>query len=314
MELLTNSRVECFNECPRKHQLKYVECLRLVAEDDVALTSGTAYHWLQEQWRTSQMRGKEVIPSLDAAALVQGSTMDPFEHAKVSAMFTAYVERYRRDPLSFLAVESEWKAPLVHPVTGEVSDHWRIGGKLDGIAFREDPTQPVIVEYKTSKEDVSVGSPYWERKRLDRQVSMYHRGAAVLGFPVVGCAYDAARKPGIKPKQVNKTNKVAETPGEFGARCLSAIADDIDSYFVRQDIVRTEKELAEASLDVWETAEVMRLSRENGLAPRNTSACFKWGKPCVYWNHCTGDRPIHEDSRFKKFDNQHPELGEEKAA
>jgi hypothetical protein len=314
MEKLTNSRLAVFNECPRRHQLQYVEGWRLVKQDSEALVSGTAFHWLQEQWRLNQKRGDESLPTIAAGEIIQGSAMDPYERAKVEAMFLGYVERYRREPLGFSEVECEWEAPLVHPITGEVSPYFVLGGKMDGIVFRE-PTRPLILEYKTSTEDISQGSPYWAKKRLDPQISLYHVGAKAKGYEVEGCVYDVTKKPGIKPKQLNKTNKVAESPEDFFARCVSVIADSPDEHYVRADIVRTEQELTDSAMDVWEQAEAYRLQREAGIAPRNPASCFKWGRACVFHSHCCGDLPVQQDSRFKKFDNQHPELsGAQEAA
>jgi hypothetical protein len=56
-----------------------------------------------------------------------------------------------------------------------------------------------VREYKTSSEDIGLGSTYWTRLTLDGQISKYMVGAQALGFAADGVQYDVLRKPALHP-------------------------------------------------------------------------------------------------------------------
>lgn len=314
----TNSRLNCLAECPQKHHRAYVQGYRLIKEDSDALNFGSAFHWLLEQYELAQKAGDFLSdPRIEQMTKGQGADMDPFEKARCQALFEGYRARWIVSPLTWLAVEAEWEAPLVHPITGEVHPRVRLGGKIDGIV--QDGGKTLIVEHKTSGEDIGAGTTYWERKRLDTQISLYYLGARAIGYDVDGCLYDVSKKPGMRPKKKSAEVKLKkdgtpyanqqaadETPEDFYTRCIGEIASDLSSYYTRATLVRTQDELDRAMLDVWEQVEIWEASR--GLHPRNTSACHRWGRPCQFFGDCTGDRPITEDSRFQIVENVHAEL------
>lgn len=57
----------------------------------------------------------------------------------------------------------------------------------------------LIVEHKTSSENIGIGSVYWRKLTLDDQISGYMVGARSLGFEPDGVLYDVLRKPELEP-------------------------------------------------------------------------------------------------------------------
>lgn len=160
------------------------------------------------------MRAVEAIDRVSPAP-------DEFVRAKARAMIAAYDKRWSAAPLVAIAVELEFDAPLTNPISGQPSRIWREGGKLDVMAARwrddmvvDDATlikiargekmpgvEQVIVEHKTSAEDIGIGSFYWRRLRMDGQVSMYFDGAKALGYDPATLVYDVLAKPTLRPSK-----------------------------------------------------------------------------------------------------------------
>jgi hypothetical protein len=236
-------------------------------------------------------------------------TIDPFDRARAEAMICGYHARWSGEQYEVLAVEAEFRAPLVNPETGAASRTWQRGGKLD-VVVRELGGQGRIgfIEHKTSSDDIAPGSPYWKQLRMDGQVSGYFVGADALGFPAEFCLYDVLGKPKLRPYEPGKKRAIAETPGEFRARCMEAIAAEPDRYFRRGEVVRLEAEAAEALFDDWQTAVQMREGEHHRRFPRNPGACMRWGRACDFFDVCAGEASIDDPSRFRRSEHVNPEL------
>ena len=73
-----------------------------------------------------------------------------------------------------------------------------------------------IVEFKTTRDEISPGSDYWKRLNIDRQVSVYMLGARALGYDATAVLYDAARVPGLRPRLLSRKSEERESPEQFG--------------------------------------------------------------------------------------------------
>lgn len=156
--LITASSVRCFRACQRKYRFAYVDGVRPVREQE-ALRFGTLWHHGMEAW----WQRREWTPG----------EADPFDLAKTRALLAGYSARWSLDGIEVVAIEQTFRAPL-RGVRG-----WSIGGKVDGIVRLDG--RLLLLEHKTSSEDVSAGSDYWARLTIDTQVSIYYDGAAALG-------------------------------------------------------------------------------------------------------------------------------------
>lgn len=186
----------------------------------------------------------------------------------------------------------------------------------------------LILETKTSSEDIVPGSSYWRRLRLDPQIGIYWRAAVQQGLDVqVG--YDVLGKPQLRPlkatpiesRKYTKPTKAEpmprlyanqrdrdETPEEYGQRCLAAIVVDPDAYYQRAILVRLMQEQHECAVDVWQTAQTMREARRLNVFPRNPDACFTWNRSCDYLAVCCGDVPIDDPLLFRREEKANEEL------
>jgi hypothetical protein len=313
---LTNSRLKTARLCPRLHHLTYVLGWR-PAVQAAPLTFGTAFHaGMELYWSRGE---REVVVQLD----------DPFEQARVEAMLAGYEARWHDDfdRYETVAVEQEFECDLEHPVTGEVSDFWNLAGKIDLVVRDLSDGALVLDDHKTTNEDVSPGAVYWQRLRVDTQISQYHVGGRSLGYDFARTIFDVAAKPKMDPYRATPLEKrkytkagvlyanqreVDEAPAEFRERVATKIAEDPAAYYARGTIIRTEDEIHKAMLDTWDYAERLKRDMESGWAPRNADACFKYGRPCPFLSVCVGDKSI-DCGDFVQSDNVNPELEKEAA-
>ena len=128
-----------------------------------------------------------------AIAAMRAAEADPFDLVKAEEMLRGYHLRWSDEPgIVVLDVEREFVAPLVNPSTGASSKTFERGGKIDVMArIGEDDT---IIEHKTSSEDLSAGSIYWQRLRMNTQVASYMVGARALGYTPRSDMFDVLGK------------------------------------------------------------------------------------------------------------------------
>ena len=296
-QLLTTSRLSALRTCQRLHKFRYLDGYRPVKTAD-ALRFGTLVHLgLEAWWKADSNR-------LEHALVAMTGEADPFELAKAQAMLIGYDARWLDADLTVLAVEEQFETELRNPETGAASRTWRLGGKIDAI-IKDAKGQVWLVEHKTSSEDISSGSDYWKRLRMDAQVSDYLDGARALGFEPAGVLYDVLRKPGLRPLKANKQRTEDETPEEYRARCIADLEAD---SFQRSEVVRLERDVDESRFDRWQLAVQLQESIRTERYPRNPNSCVRFGRTCEYLVVCCGEASLEDSSLFRKDEDVHPEL------
>lgn len=297
LPLVTNSEVKTFRRCPREWQLSYVLGYRPRSQG-AALRLGTYVHVGLEWWWQRVSALEPFCP--------QPGDLDPFEAARGNAMLHGYDARWFDEPIEVLAVEQEFRLPLVNPDTGRASMTYQLAGKLDAVARVDGKVY--LVEHKTTSEDCSPGSDYARRLRIDGQVSLYYAAVRALGWEPAGVLYDVLRKPGLRPLKAGKagkTRKQDETPEEFGTRCAASLAAD---HYQRFEVTRLEQEERDAAADVWLTTQQMREAELHQSYPRNPDSCIRFGATCSYFAVCTGEESIETSSRYRVATRKHEEL------
>lgn len=319
LPIITTSEVRCFRRCAREHHFSYRLRVRPTYQAD-ALRFGTLFHIGLESWWKS-------VDLASASAIMRAKEPRSFlETAKADALLTGYHHRWKDEPIEVLAVEAQFDTALVNPETGKPSQTYRLGGKIDAIAKLADG-RIAVVEHKTASEDVTIGSDYWKRLRLDAQVSNYLAGARSLGFDATTCLYDVIKKPTFRPLKATAEIKyrkdgqpnagqrlVDQTPEEYGARIIEDIAEAPDKYFSRAEVVRLDTEREEAAFDLWQTARQMRESELAQRYPRNPDSCIRYGRTCSYFGVCSGQDSLENTTLFRKAEDAHEELVEESSA
>jgi hypothetical protein len=320
--LMTKSRQSAYRQCPRYHHHVYDLRLEPVdAQDDGAARFGTVGHAALEAWLKSIQSGGDEGNAYSAGLIAVeqqtagGLLLDDFERQRALAVFDGYHARWwpEMEHYEVLAVEVEFRDRLRSPKTGAPSLTWDEGGKLDALVRDRRDGRVWILEHKFTAADVSPGSAYWVRLKLDSQVSIYHDGAAALGFPdVAGCIYDVVSRPAQRPLKAVAEVKMTqgkpckclhngvphedcaacqgtgwrepprpyagqrledETPAEFGQRIREVLAAAPEAHYQRGAVVRFDAELEEARWDLWQTGAAIRLGQRDGRHPRNTDAC-----------------------------------------
>jgi len=319
LRVITQSEQRTFRRCAREHFYAYEQRYRPI-EDAKTLRFGSLIHrGLEEYWR---FIGRNPLPEA-IEAMRSADDVDPFDFALASALLTAYDVRWFNDYHEVLEVEVEFKAPLINPKTGHPSKTFTLGGKLDAIVRAPDGLI-YLMEHKTSSEDISAGSNYWQRLRIDSQVSTYYEGARALGYEVAGCIYDVLGKPQLRPLKATplesqrrtkdgrlyaNQREFDETPDEFHARLIQhLITESPERYFQRGVVVRLEAEEREAAFDCWQTSRLIREAELVERYPRNADACPRYGRMCSYFPVCTGAASLEDPLRYRRLETAHEEL------
>ncbi|WP_394847470.1 PD-(D/E)XK nuclease family protein [Pendulispora brunnea] len=322
LPIISTSEVRTFNSCRRKHHLAYRIRIRPVVKAR-PLQLGTISHvGLEVWWKTVNLA--LAIDAMREHARREleerGIDTDPFDLAMAVALMTGYDARWRAEPIEVLAVEAEFETDIIDPTTGAASLDYRLGGKIDAILRYSADGRVLICEHKTTSEDITGGSPYMRRLRIDSQISNYLVGARALGFAPEGCLWDVIRKPTLRPYKKTAEIKYRkdgepcanqrlrdETPGEYEARLIEEITSNPEKYFARVEVIRLASEEEEASLDLWQTAGEMRGVERSRRYRRNSDACVMYRRACDYLPICSGEIDI-DDPRFRVAEKAHEEL------
>lgn len=325
LPLLSNSEKRCFQSCKRRHYLRYRLLKRPLLAADPLRFGALVHKGLEAWWRAAKAGTDRLAAALDAIA--QAEDVDAVERIRAEELLIAYHARWEHEIVEVLGVEVEFTAPILNPATGAASRTFVLGGKIDAIARLSDG-RIVIVEHKTTSEDVEAGSDYWKRLRLDSQVSDYYVGARALGHDVVGCLYDVIVKPKLSllratPVESRKYKKDGllyasqrdrdETPEQFRERLRAYIAENIDRLFARGIVVRTEDDERDAAFDTWQTAREIRDAERAGRWPRNPDACVRWGQTCEFFAVCAHEADVDDPTRFRTARGPHEELSTQAA-
>lgn len=336
-ELWTTSRDKCFRMCPREHAYRYDGGYSTVF-DRLALLFGTLIHAGLEAWWSNPQKSTRLESSINGFRAAVPTDFDPYETAKIEALLIGYDARWSDDDFTTLAVEREFRAPLIHPVTQEQSPHFDRGGKIDAVAYDNRRRRTCGIEHKTSSLDIEPGSSYWQTLRVDGQSTNYFEGAASLGYDLDEFIYDMIGKPKLKPykatpkserkytqeKRNKKTGELIEpsrlyanqrehdeTVEEYFARVAADIAANPEDYYRRVSIVRLDREMTEAAAETYDVAEFAAEAKRASFAPKNTGACRRFNTLCDFLPVCIGEASLEDERLFRKSDKQHKELSTE---
>jgi hypothetical protein len=354
LPILTTSRQSAARRCQREHHYSYGLGYRPAVDAEPLRFGGLMHLGLDAWWKAvggQQTLAGDTTPLDFAIGAMQGEA-DPFDRVRAEALMVGYDARWTdaAELYEVLAVEERFEAPLVNPETGAPSRTWILGGKIDAIVREKSTGRVLVVEHKTASSDITPGSDYWKRLRIDGQISTYFAGAAALGHDPQACIYDVIAKPAQRPSQIpvldedgvkivldaagarvrtkdgKKWRESAssaegyilqtrqETPEEYRARLLEAIASDPTGYSQRGEVVRLEAELAEAAFDAWQVAKQLREAELAGRFPRNPDACVRYGSTCPFFDVCTGTASLEDPERFRRSEVVNPELADQASA
>ncbi len=338
IESFTNSSLSCFRRCPREHDLRYGQRLKVAGEDREVLQVGQAWHKAHDaSSQTVRRLGASSAPIEGAVAAGESAAYAAIaNHApgdawneKLRRLFAAYRWRWALHPMNIIHSEHTFS----YTPTGGAERR----GQIDGVV--EIDGQIGLLERKTSSEDLDDGSNFWQRQRMGTQVSFYALAFRELtGRAPAFTLYDVVRKPTIRVKTIIKKDAARmraecdakgaavyfgeefdeehvtaalyegrETLSMYGARLTADIGDRPDFYFARKIIPRTTRDLDLAEIDTQAT-----IFQIQGMEffPRNPDACATFGL-CDFFRLCSnGEHPnigVIPDG-FERREHLHPEL------
>jgi hypothetical protein len=316
-----------YRRCAEEYRRRYVEGLVPLGEKAAPLRVGTATHAGLEARAKARMAGSRdgweaVEAELSKPPADLANALDPYDAQLVRELLRGYCVRWADEDVEYVAVEAEFEAPHTNPETGGVSRTWQHAGKMDGVV--RVGGRLLLLEHKTTSQDIGPGSTYWQALLLDPQVTLYFAGARALGHEVEGCLYDVIGKPKVRPlratpPEARKYTKAGtlyagqretdESPEEYGARVREELAAHPDRYYQRGEVVRLERDEQAFAFDAWATGRQIADSMRLGRWPKNPDSCFKWGRPCEYFGVCTGTEADDDPTRWTRSGEwKHPEL------
>lgn len=268
--ILTASSMACALRCPRRYWYDNILGLKEVTPSE-ALRIGTAVH------NGGEARAKGLDFAAQYKAAISGGSLDEWMAAKVFGILGAYDKKYGEvEDADCAAMEPE--VQFVDPIDG--SRTFEQQGKVDGLAVLKDGRR-VVWERKTTSDDLSETSDYWDRLKFNIQLLAYAGWVEHSTGELPVCVYDVIRKPQLQPKsnvpEVDadglpivldangqrcikrdgtpkktadsaKGERIAghpETPDEYGARILEAMGTEPERYFARREVSITADMLAE---------------------------------------------------------------------
>jgi hypothetical protein len=200
-----------------------------------------------------------------------------------------------------------------------VSPHFVRAGKVDGVLRNRESKKLWLVEHKSTGK---IDGGYLQRLWLDFQITYYVAAMQEIhGESFEGVLYNIAEKPSKKERTpvVGETDiefqarydaaknkkllkrRMSETPDQFIARVTEEYQED--GRFVRQNLMLTPEDIATVLQEAVDIASDWMSARGHGRWYRNTSFCFKWNKPCGYFNICQSrDNPFVIEAGYEKRD------------
>jgi PD-(D/E)XK nuclease superfamily len=195
---LSVSGASTYRRCPKEYKLSR-ELESILKASPLAF--GSCMHAGLDPWfRTANL--DSALAAIQAYA--RKHDLDPYDLVACEVLMVGYHERWIDEPLTVLFVEQEFTAPLTNPDTGHDSKTWEQYGRFDAVV--KDQFERVwVAEHKTRGGDLD-DPLYWQKMRLDAQISTYHGGVRSLGVEPAGVLYDVIRKP-PKPAKATPMDK-----------------------------------------------------------------------------------------------------------
>ena len=187
--ILTASSMACALRCPRRYWYDNILGLKEVTPSE-ALRIGTTVH------NGGEARAKGLDFAAQYKAAISGGSLDEWMAAKVFGILGAYDKKYGEvEDADCAAMEPEVK--FTDPIDG--SRTFEQKGKVDGLAVLKDGRR-VVWERKTTSDDLSETSDYWDRLKFNIQLLAYAGWVEHSTGELPVCVYDVIRKPQLQPK------------------------------------------------------------------------------------------------------------------
>ena len=217
---------------------------------------------------------------------------DTFTRSELRVLIAGYATRWDDDGLTVTATEIPFPP-------GTSIGPYAIAGRIDAVAT-DARGRVWLVEHKTASGDISDGSAYWLRLRLDLQCTFYLVAARKLGLKPAGVIYDVTSRASLTPRVATpiearryradgelyaNQREHDESTAEFEERALASVGKNPEVYYRRQQVVRLERELERGIAEIVEMGRAIESTRQ---WVRNPGSCFAYRRQCHFFDVCTG--------------------------
>ncbi len=310
----TYSMWSSFRNCRKACEWRYLHHV-VPAEQDRNLAFGSLIHACLERWHGGQ--GLDAVcDHIDGAC--RNRMSNPRQHQAwhlARSMMKGYAARYPDEEFEVVALEKEFRGPIVNPESGRASRAFTLAGKIDGIVRHGD--DHFLLEHKTA---ARIDGEYIERLWTDFQIVLYaYYAREILGIPVTGVIYNILGKARLQQGQgetegeyeerrrqlaarsksgkSSAKRKLAEPDDTFAARLATKYTDP--SLFHRETIYFSRDQYESLRAELWELTQAFLGARRRGAFYQNTTFCFHYGRPCAYFPLCrSGGSPNVRDNLY----------------
>ena len=252
--MYSHSRINCFKQCPKLFQYKYIDKLVPLGADSKALSMGKAFHTGIEHG--SSDAALEFMEK-DEYFMSQESETDKII---VLAMVDAFLQKFPE--------AKNWEHEI--HLTGNMASDNDFQLYIDGLEKHEDGYY--LVELKTAS---MINDAYINKLDFNDQISRYYYIGEQNGYKILGIKYYVVKKPLLRLKK-------GEAIEQFRARLVERILED-DSIFYTE-LHRTPEQIKECIDDtIYDIKTIENTTRYT----KNLAACSTYGT-CPYMDLCRG--------------------------
>ena len=311
---LTYSAVSAFQGCKRAYKYRYIDHLSPKYRDD-ALGFGTVIHSCLERWHGGEELGT-ILSFIDREFHDRHERDSRFNQWQMArSMMTSYNSKYLHEEFIPVALEEKFSGPIVDPDSGLEIPTCDFAGKVDGIVKNRGGIY--LLEHKTASQ---VTGGYIESLWADMQISLYTAYMErKLNTPLDGVVYNVLEKAKIhrgkgesdlafserKAELIAKSKTGKTTAKQKQSETISEFAERMDEKYSggnmlhREELVLSRRQITDALRDLFMVAIDVYCSTAVSKFPKSTGNCFKYGKPCPYWQLCKhGENSILIDTEY----------------
>src|SRR5512143_234038 len=110
LPVITNSQLRTMRRCAREHQYAYELLYRPTLKAE-SLRFGTLIDNALGAWWLAP-EGERLEAAIES---MRGKAIDDYELARAGVLMQGYTARWAHEPLELIAVQPEFRAPLVNP-------------------------------------------------------------------------------------------------------------------------------------------------------------------------------------------------------
>lgn len=282
------SELDCYRQCPKKHQLAYKLRWSKPPRDDSALAKGNLFHEVKEAWYKSL---KDKPGDRFAAMEAVGKCIDAMKDRGVEQelidlimwMHEGYVQVYGLDDdWEILAVEHTIIQPLMHHPS--VKSRFDLKAKMDLIVRDKSRGLISIVDHKTC-----TNLPDDKELELNDQFGLYELLLSRTGMRAFNTIHNAART-------VRNQGDI-HLPGTPGYKTTMK-AQPLEKRFSRTLMKRTPRELL---MIEQETIAAFTTAYSPGNAHERHTDDERCKRRCSFTEACLQARRAGDDSRIPQI-------------